>query len=145
MHLYSYSIRLQQLEAGWEASGSVHINARARRVMYSKEDKACGHADGIVVQWISAEKSEFISETSNKPVSLYRVKYDCAEFGEEDLEEWEVLEAIDFYKKSVGKDWVGQRLCRSIHSRTFAVVCSSACVRICLHESASEPARHCAQ
>jgi hypothetical protein len=45
-------------------------------------------------------------------VALWRVKYDCEAFGEEDLEENEVVEACRHYRRDVGRQWVGQRLVR---------------------------------
>jgi hypothetical protein len=43
---------------------------------------------------------------------LWRVRYDCEAFGEEDLEESELLEACLHYRRDVGKQWVGQRFVR---------------------------------
>jgi hypothetical protein len=49
-------------------------------------DELTDAADGIIVGWLSKEKSDFFEE-SGKPAALWRLMYDNVLLGEEDLEE----------------------------------------------------------
>eukprot|EP00961_Rhodomonas_salina_P117460 1580992-Rhodomonas_salina.9 len=43
---------------------------------------------------------------------LWRCRYDDERVGSEDLEEDEVLEALDMYRRGHASEWIGRRLCR---------------------------------
>jgi hypothetical protein len=86
--------------AQWCTEGNEHIGKRVRRYVFDSRDELTDAADGIIVGWLSKEKSDFFEE-SGKPAALWRLMYDNVLLGEEDLEEHEVLEAIDLMSKEV--------------------------------------------
>ncbi len=68
------------------------------------DDKIVGAADGQIVGWLPAEKADYISDITHVPVALWHVLYDEEGLGEEDLEEFEVREAIDSFERD---EWEG--------------------------------------
>jgi hypothetical protein len=54
-----------------------------------------GAEDGSIRGWLSKEDSHFFAPHTGEPAPLWRLVYDNVALGEEDLEEHEVLEAID--------------------------------------------------
>ena len=81
--------------AQWCTEGSEHIGKRARRYVFDPSDALRGAEDGIIRGWLSKEDSHFFAPHTGEPAPLWRLVYDNVALGEEDLEEHEVLEAID--------------------------------------------------
>jgi hypothetical protein len=81
--------------AQWCTEGSEHVGKRARRYVFDPRDELKGAEDGIIRGWLSKEDSHFFSPLTGEPAPLWRLVYDNVALGEEDLEEHEVLEAID--------------------------------------------------
>ena len=63
--------------------------------MFDPRDELKGAEDGIIRGWLSKEDSHFFAPHTGEPAALWRLVYDNVALGEEDLEEHEVLEAID--------------------------------------------------
>lgn len=80
----------------WKKSGSRYLRQRVRRTVYL-EGGGESTADATVVAWLPAEEADFvinISKKRKKPAALWRIAYDDEDVGEEDLEEFEVKQAI---------------------------------------------------
>ena len=67
--------------------GSARLGKRIRRGILSDEGCVTSYADGTVVGFLPARRSEFVSDYTQLPAALWRVKYDSAALGEEDLEQ----------------------------------------------------------
>ena len=86
--------------AQWCTEGNEHIGKRARRYVFDSRGELTDAADGIIAGWLSKEKSNFFAKPG-KPAALWHLMYDNVMLGEEDLEEHEVLEAIDLMSTEV--------------------------------------------
>jgi hypothetical protein len=86
--------------APWCTEGNEHIGKRVRRYVFDSRSELTDAADGIIAGWLSKEKSDFFTKPG-KPAALWRLIYDNVMLGEEDLEEHEVLEAIDLMSTEV--------------------------------------------
>jgi hypothetical protein len=87
----------------WMVEGNEYVGRRVRRSL-REDDKIVGGADGEIVGWLPAEKADYISDITHVPVALWHVLYDDEALGEEDLEEFEVREAIDSFERD---EWAG--------------------------------------
>lgn len=128
----------------WLAHGNSYIGQRIRRSVLDGDGRMTA-VDGMVRGWLPAELSNFWSEHSRRPAALWRVVYDKADIGQEDLEDFEVEEAVHVYQIEVvrataaapvpgpsgddewlkeGHPFIGQRVRRSIldERKTVAVV-----------------------
>ena len=72
-----------------------------------------GYGDGTVVGWLPSHLSDFSSEFTQEPAPLWRIKYDSAELGEEDLEEVEVDDAATAFQQD---EW-----CKLHHDKVMEV------------------------
>eukprot|EP00960_Hanusia_phi_P033320 750403-Hanusia_phi.AAC.1 len=87
----------------WLRQGSEYIGQRIRRVVYNDSSKPFT-ADGTVVGWLPVELADFISEHTNEAAALWHIHFDDDTIGEEDLEEFEVKDAIDLFTESQKDD-----------------------------------------
>jgi len=78
-----------------------HVGQRVRRNVLGEDGQHAGKANGTIVGFLSKEKSDFKSKQTHQDAALWRVKFDDPEMGGgvEDLEEYEVLQAIQDYKE----------------------------------------------
>ena len=102
--------------AWWQVCGSEYLGKRVRRAVYDENsDHIVGVADGEIVGWLPLEVSDFVSESSKKPAALWHMVYDSEPSppppGEEDLEESEVIDAIESYSqdRSLAQVCLGSR------------------------------------
>ena len=84
----------------WLTSGNSYIGKRIRRSVLDGVGRMKA-VDGVVQGWLPAELSRFWSESSERPAALWRVVYDDALIGQEDLEDFEVEEAVQVYQLEV--------------------------------------------
>uniref|UniRef100_A0A7S4U6Z4 Plant heme peroxidase family profile domain-containing protein n=1 Tax=Guillardia theta TaxID=55529 RepID=A0A7S4U6Z4_GUITH len=87
----------------WLREGSEYIGQRIRRVVYNENSEPFP-ADGTVVGWLPVDLADFTSEHTNEPAALWHIQFDDENIGEEDLEEFEVRDAIDLYKDRLKED-----------------------------------------
>jgi hypothetical protein len=97
--------RSKEEDNEWYTDGNEYIGKRVRCCVFDSTGKLTVAADGIIVGWLSKEKSNFFAANTPperdrphppcKPAALWRLKYDDAALGGENLEEHEVIEAID--------------------------------------------------
>ena len=84
--------------AGWWVRGSEYLGRKVRRAVYDEASgEIVGAEDGEIVGWLPLEVADFVSEFFNRPVALWHMVYDHEAVGEEDLEEFEVHDAIQSY------------------------------------------------
>ena len=81
----------------WHTQGPF-IKARVRRAIEDAFGTVTAFADGTVVGFLPLEHADYISELTGRPAALWHVKYDDARIGQEDLEEVEVIDAIESYR-----------------------------------------------
>jgi len=84
----------------WLNYGNSYIGKRIRRSVLDGHGSMTA-VDGMVSGWLPAELSNFWSEHSRRPAALWRVVYDKADIGQEDLEDFEVEEAVQVYQMEV--------------------------------------------
>ena len=87
------SVVQQGSESEWRKEGSDYVGCRALRTMLDDNGNPVA-AFGTIVGWLSAEESDFVSEETGKPAALWHMVYNDTGVGEEDLEEYEVKEAL---------------------------------------------------
>ena len=63
--------------------------------------RVSGFSRGVVVGWLPADESDFVSEETGKPAALWHVELE-GDLGEEDLEEFELVEAEELYATRKG-------------------------------------------
>ena len=80
---------------------NVHITKRVRRNVLADDGTHACKANGTIVGYIPKEKSDFKSKQTQQDAALWRLKFDDPDigFGFEDIEEFEVLQAIQDYEK----------------------------------------------
>ncbi len=81
----------------WHTQGPF-IKARVRRAIEDAFGTVTAFADGTVVGFLPLEHADYISELTGRPAALWHVQYDDARIGHEDLEEVEVIDAIESYR-----------------------------------------------
>jgi hypothetical protein len=74
------------------------MKARVRRAIEDAFGTVTAFADGTVVGFLPLEHADYISELTGRPSALWHVQYDDARIGQEDLEEVEVIDAIESYR-----------------------------------------------
>ncbi len=74
-HEFNSQSELKSINSTWETEGSAYVGQRVRRAVV-EDDIEIGYGKGIVIGWLSAEKSEFISPDKCEPVALWHVVYD---------------------------------------------------------------------
>ena len=110
--------RCNDIAGGWMAKGNEYVGRRVRRSV-TEEEKIVGAADGEIVGWLPAEKADYVSDITHAPVALWRVLYDDATLGEEDLEEFEVQDAIDSFERDQWADMGEDHLQRATRRRLY--------------------------
>ena len=88
----------------WMTSGSARIGKRVRRAVLDAEGNVSSFADATVSGFLPARFSNFVSEFTKLPAALWRVRYDSADMGEEDLELVELEDAMRAYNSD---SWSG--------------------------------------
>ena len=92
-------------ETGWWVKGSEYLGKRVRRAVYDEETgEIVGAADGEIVGWLPLEVADFVSEFFHKPAALWHMVYDNEAVGEEDLEEFEVRDAVNSFLRDAWAD-----------------------------------------
>lgn len=85
----------------WQ-NDNIYVNQRVRRDVLDDKGNHAGKANGTVVGYLPKEKADFKSKQTNLDAALWKVKFDDPDLvGSEDLEEYEVIQAINDYKKMV--------------------------------------------
>jgi hypothetical protein len=84
----------------WLSCGSTYVGQRVRRSVVDGSGRMSA-VDGMVRGWLPAELSNFWSDHTGKPAALWRVVYDNDLIGQEDLEDFEVEEAVQIYQLEV--------------------------------------------
>jgi hypothetical protein len=64
---------------GWLASGGEYVGNRARRAYANKDGDVMGKLDGTIVAWLPPGQANFVNESSQKRVALWKIKYDDTE------------------------------------------------------------------
>eukprot|EP00960_Hanusia_phi_P029264 747862-Hanusia_phi.AAC.9 len=75
------------------------VGKRVRRNVKGDDGKPAGQANGTVIGFLPKEISDFVSKDTNQPAALWRISFDDEDIGEEDLEEFEIVNAIQAYEK----------------------------------------------
>ena len=78
----------------WHTQGPF-LKARVRRAVADERGTVIDFADGTIVGYLPLELAGYISELTGRPAALWRVRYDDTRIGHEDLEEVEVLDAVE--------------------------------------------------
>ena len=86
--------KCNDIAGGWMDTGNEFVGSRVRRCV-REEEQIVGFADGKIVGWLPAEKADYVSDITHKPGALWHVRFDDETVGDEDLEEFEVHDAID--------------------------------------------------
>ncbi|KAJ1495156.1 hypothetical protein T484DRAFT_1763618, partial [Baffinella frigidus] len=83
-------------EGEWHITGSVYVNRKIRLEIPETGRYKSGTkiVTGKIVGWLPAEVSDFVSETTNENAPLWRAKLDDRSLTSQDLEEFEVREAV---------------------------------------------------
>ncbi len=81
----------------WRRSGSKYIGRYILRSLMDDAGRAIGKVRGRVVAWLPATESDYISEATGKAEPLWHVELED-DAGEEDLEPFELHEALDLYE-----------------------------------------------
>jgi hypothetical protein len=92
---------LNDLPEEWQ-NHNVHISKRVRLNVFADDGTHAGKANGTIVGYIPKEKSDFKSKHTQQDAALWRLKFDDIQFtgeGFQDIEEFEVLQAIQDYEK----------------------------------------------
>ena len=84
----------------WLPYGNAYVGKRIRRSVMDPGGRMSA-VDGMVRGWLPAELSNFVSEQTGRPAALWRVVYDHVGIGQEDLEDFEVDEAVQVYQNEV--------------------------------------------
>ena len=92
----------------WRTDGSDYIGKRLRRYVFDARNKLIDAADGVVVGWLDKEESDYLAEGTGEPAPLWHMTYDDARIGSEDLEEHEIVEAMEL---------LGQELPEKVQAR----------------------------
>jgi hypothetical protein len=83
----------------WITEGSEYVGRRVRRNVRGDDGKLAGWANGSIVGWLPADKSDFYCKETGLPSALWHVRFDDEEIGEEDLEHAEVQAArLEYHK-----------------------------------------------
>ncbi len=89
---------------GWRTEGNQYIGQRARRALNNEYGEIVGKVDGVIIGWIPSEEDN-VSESCQKRAAVWKIKYDddassewCSSVCQEELQEYEVEEAIGGYK-----------------------------------------------
>ena len=94
-----FPVEMGSKQDEWLCYGNSYIGKRIRRSVFAGSSMQA--VDGMVRGWLPAEISNFWSEHSNRPAALWRVVYDNLAIGQEDLEDFEVEEAVQVYQLEV--------------------------------------------
>ena len=114
--------------AGWWVRGSEYLGRKVRRAVYDESSgEIVGAEDGEIVGWLPLEVADFVSEFFNRPVALWHMVYDHEAVGEEDLEEFEVHDAIQSY---LNDNWADLGEEKEREERAAGRICLS-CMLIC--------------
>jgi hypothetical protein len=95
--------RCNDIPGGWMDKGNEYVGKRVRRCL-NEEEKIVGFADGQIVGWLPAEKADYVSDNLHAPGALWRVRFDDEDMGVEDLEDFEVRDAIDSLERDEWAD-----------------------------------------
>jgi len=84
----------------WQ-NDTIYATKKVRRNVLGEDGTHAGKANGTVVGYIPVEKSDFKSKQTHLDAALWRIKFDDPDIGDgfEDLEEYEVKQAIADYEK----------------------------------------------
>jgi hypothetical protein len=85
----------------WHRFSHPYINQRVRRNVMGEDLTHAGKANGVIVGYLPKEVSDFKSKQTNLDAALWKLKFDDPDIGNgyEDLEEYEVRQAILDYEK----------------------------------------------
>ena len=84
----------------WYTNGSSFVGRLARRSILNEWGETEGGANGRVVGWLPSDQSDYVSVQTHRPAPLWHMIYDDEEeLGEEDLEDYEVIEAVAAYEE----------------------------------------------
>ena len=84
----------------WQTSGSEYIRRRVLLTIFDNRKNKEVKEKGRIVGWLPAEVADFKSEKTGEMAALWRVKLDDKAYSSQDLEEYEVKEAIKNYAKA---------------------------------------------
>ena len=86
---------LEEDKTNWRSEGSEYIGKRVRRYVFDSRNRLIDAADGVVVGWLDKDESDYLAEATGVPAALWHMTYDDTRIGSEDLEEHEVVEAME--------------------------------------------------
>jgi len=88
----------------WLTQGHPFVGQRVRRSILDQRKTKSADVDGTVIGWLPAHMSNYFRDDDpKKPAALWRVQYDDAAVGQEDLEYSEVLDAAEMFKSAMFK------------------------------------------
>jgi hypothetical protein len=70
----------------WWTSGNGFVGRRLRRFILNEHGQMVNTADAIIRGWLPSDVSNFVDERTGEMAPLWRIRYDDARIGEEDLE-----------------------------------------------------------
>ena len=84
----------------WQKSGSEYLRKRVILTIFDNRRNKSVSEKGRIVGWLPAEIADFKSEVTGENAALWRVKLDDKAFSSQDLEEYEVKEAMKNYARA---------------------------------------------
>ena len=87
-------------EEEWQTSGSEYIRKRVLLTIFDNRKNKEVKEKGRIVGWLPADVADFKSEKTGENAALWRVKLDDKAYSPQDLEEYEVKEAMRNYAKA---------------------------------------------
>lgn len=87
----------------WRRTGNEHIGKDIMRSVLCDKGtgRVTGFSKGKVVGWLPADESDFVSEETGEAAALWHVELE-GDLGEEDLEEYELVEAMEVHEQRNG-------------------------------------------
>ena len=83
----------------WQRSGSDYLGKRVLLSIFDKRKNKKVMERGKIVGWLPVDVADFKSEVTGENAALWRVKLDDKAYSSQDLEEYEVKEAIKAFMK----------------------------------------------
>jgi hypothetical protein len=84
----------------WQRSGSEYLGKRVLLTIFDNRRSKSVSEKGRIVGWLPAEIADFKSEATGENAALWRVRLDDKAFSSQDLEEYEVKEAMKNHAKA---------------------------------------------
>ena len=102
-------------EEDWLCTGSIYLGLRISRFAYSEGVQTTNILNATVFKWLPEHLADFTSSMTGKSAALWKIRFDDDAYFQEDLEEYELIEALILFRKKYCQDWLGHRILRTLH------------------------------